>query len=220
MKISNFLFFLIFAFVLGFSSCGSSTNDADSAEVFVDSNAHVDVSIDSVATDPFLPKVDECGQRSIQDFSQFLGFNYGDQEELITAKLGAFSSGNFSPDSAYFIYYFNQIKTVPIQVWVNAKTGKILTVFIEVLSLGDAFNADIAKAGENYKFKSCDLSWFGLTADQLIEKLGKPAEDAFSREDVRLISYDSPDFLIGVAFKIFPQAPVCSSISVNWFYEE
>jgi len=218
MKISNFLFFVLITFA--FSSCGSSNNDdPDSNQAPADSNVTGNKSVDSLTAD-VSGELDGCGHRSIQDFSQFLSFNYGDQEEVITSKLGAFSSGNFSPDSAYFIYYFNQIKTVPIQVWVNAKTGKILTVFIEVLSLGDAFNADIAKAKENYEFSSCDLSWFGLTADQLVEKLGKPAEDAVSREDVRLISYDSPDFHIGVAFKIFPQAPVCSSISVNWFYEE
>ena len=59
----------------------------------------------------------------------------------------------------------------------------------------------------------------GLTAEQIIAKLGEPAEDAVSRENVHLLTYDSDDFEIAVAFKIYPEENKCSSIAVNWFYD-
>ncbi len=218
MKMTYFLPVLLIAFAMLLVRCNSANNVSPSLDE--DVIVAADTTNDSLSDDPYLPEIDHCGPRSIADFGEFLGFNYSDEEKVITRILGGFSGGAFSPDSAYFIYYFNQLKTVPIEVWVDAKSSKIVTVFIEVLSLEEAFKADIKNAIVTYGFNACDLSWLGMTADQLILKLGKPAEDAVSREDIRLISYDSPDYLIGVAFKFFPQAPVCSSISVNWFYKD
>ncbi len=155
-----------------------------------------------------------------ENFSQFLGFNYGDMEDLLTARLGNFTSGNYSADSSSFIYYFKKLERVPIEVWVNSKSKKISTIFIEILSLNELFNEDLETARTTYKMNDLDASWFGLTADEIKTIMGKPSEEAMSNQDVHLLTYDSPDFLQAVSFKIYKtQGNICSSISVNWFYK-
>ena len=148
-----------------------------------------------------------------------MGFDYGNDEKFLTAKLGSFSKGNFSTDSTYFIYYYDRIPRVPVQVWVHAKSGKIITLFIEVLSLKSLFTEDLDLAKVEYGIGECEVKYMGLTAEQIIAKLGEPAEDAVSRENVHLLTYDSDDFEIAVAFKIYPEENKCSSIAVNWFYD-
>jgi hypothetical protein len=155
-----------------------------------------------------------------ENFSQFLGFKYGDMEDLLTARLGNFTSGNYSPDSTSFIYYYKKLDRVPIEIWVNSKTKKISTLFIEILSLNELFNEDLESARTTYKINDLDASWFGLTADEIKEKMGKPSEEAMSNQDVHLLTFDSPDFLKAVSFKIYKaQGNICSSVSVNWFYK-
>lgn len=154
------------------------------------------------------------------NFSQFLGFKYGDMEDLLTSRLGNFTSGNYSADSSSFIYYYKKLDRVPIEVWVNSKTKKISTLFIEILSLNELFKEDLESARTTYKINDLDASWFGLTADEIKEKMGKPSEEAMSNQDVHLLTYDSPDFLQAVSFKIYKtQGNICSSVSVNWFYK-
>lgn len=152
-------------------------------------------------------------------FSQFLGIDYGMEEQLLQSRLGKFTSGNYTADSSAFIYYFNRVERVPISVWVSTKTAKVITIFIEVLSLGENFEADLAKAINEYQISPEDASWLGLTAQEIKAKMGPPAEEAVSKEGVSLLSYDLHHYLCTVAFKIYPQQDhKCSSVSVNWFY--
>ncbi len=179
----------------------------------------IDSTDNRVVNADFIPAIDQCGPRSIEDFRSFMGFQYGDDEKLLTSKLGSFSKGNYASDSAYFIYYYDAVPRVPIQVWVHTETGRIITIFIEVLSLKSLFNEDLALAKEEYPIEECESKYMGLTADQIMAKLGTPAEDAFSKDNVHLLTYDSEDFEIAVAFKIYPEENTCSSIAVNWFYD-
>lgn len=152
-------------------------------------------------------------------FSQFLGIDYGMEEQLLQSRLGKFTSGNYTADSSAFIYYFNRVDRVPISVWVSAKTAKVITVFMEILSLGENFDADLERAIDEYQISREDASWFGLTAEEIKAKMGLPAEEAVSEEGVLLLSYDLHNYLCTVAFKIYPQQDhKCSSVSVNWFY--
>lgn len=153
------------------------------------------------------------------EFSQFLGIEYGMEEHLLQSRLGKFTSGNYSPDSSIFIYYYNRVDRVPISVWVNTKSAKVITVFMEVLSLGENFDSDIERAIKEYGITASDAAWFGLSAEEIKAKMGQPSEEAVSKDGVLLLSYDLYNFQCAVAFKIYPQQDNrCSSISVNWFY--
>ncbi len=163
----------------------------------------------------------DCSNNEVVDFNRFLGIDYGTEEHLLESKLGKFTGGAFTSDSSSFIYSFNRVNRVPISVWVNAKTGKINTIFMEVISLGENFDADLEAAVQEFSIDPCDVVWFGMSAKDIKGKLGAPAEEAVSAEGVTLLSYDSDDFLITVAFKIYEQQEnKCSSISINWFHAD
>lgn len=154
-----------------------------------------------------------------ENFRNFLGFNYGDTEDMLTARLGNFTYGNYSADSSSFIYYFKNLERVPIEVWVNSDTKIITTIFMEILSLNELFQEDLETAKTTYEISEQNVSWFGLTADEIKTKMGTPSEEAMSNQDVHLLTYDSPNFLQAVTFKIYKtQENRCSSVSVNWFY--
>ncbi|NOQ75065.1 MAG: hypothetical protein GQ574_23835 [Crocinitomix sp.] len=162
---------------------------------------------------------DACSNAKLTDFDQFLGLEYGDEEILLESKLGEFTGGYYTVDSATFIYTYDRVSRVPISVWVNPKTSKINTVFMEVISLGKNFDADLAKAVQEFSINPCDAMWFGLSAEEIKAKLGEPDEEAVSSEGITLLTYDSEDYLITVAFKIYAaQDNRCSSVSINWFY--
>jgi hypothetical protein len=155
-----------------------------------------------------------------ENFSQFLGFKYGDMEDLLTARLGNFTSGNYSTDSSSFIYYYKKLERVPIEIWVNSETKKITTIFMEILSLNELFQEDLETARTTYAINELDASWFGMTADEIKAIMGTPSEEAMSNKDVHLLTFDSPNFLQAVSFKIYKsQENICSSVSVNWFYK-
>lgn len=163
----------------------------------------------------------ECPNKKIADFNRFLGIDYGTEEHQLESKLGKFTGGTFTSDSSSFIYSFDRVNRVPISVWVNAKTGKINTIFMEVISLGKNFDEDLEVAVQEFSIDPCDVIWFGMSANEIKEKLGSPDEEAVSAEGVTLLSYDSDDFLITVAFKIYEQQEdKCSSISINWFHAD
>lgn len=223
MKKSTSLYMAFWALIFIVFSCNSKSdsdksNSETNTSLLLDS-ANTNTKSDSIINMDFVPEIDQCGTRLVNDFKSFMGLKYGDEEKLLTAKVGSFTKGNYSTDSSYFIYYYDQVPRAPLQIWVHAKTGKIITVFIEVLSLKSLFNEDLASVKAEFPFNNCELKYMGLTADQIIEKLGEPAEDAVSKDDVRLLTYDSDDYKIAVAFKIYPQENKCSSIAVNWFYE-
>ncbi len=165
--------------------------------------------------------VETCNTKTIENFDQFLGVQYGDEEQVLASKLGKFTSGIYTEDSAAFIYHFNRVDRVPVSVWVSTSTGKVITIFMEVVSLNENFNADLEKAITEFNIDFCESSWFGLTAGGIKNRLGTPSEEAYSDNGVLLLSYDSNDFFYTVAFKIYPQQnKKCSSVSVNWFYQE
>ena len=161
-----------------------------------------------------------CDSLLVDDFKRFLNFKYGDTEQLLTAKLGQMSNGNFSDDSTIFIYNYTRAPRVPIQVWVNSKTNKVTTLFMEVLSLEENFEKDLANAVQEYNIKICDQSWFGKSATEIKEQLGTPSNDVVTKDFVNEISYFSVDGSIMIAFKVYPeQNDKCSSVAVTWFYD-
>lgn len=198
-KVKTLFRILMLSLVVGLmlGSCSGSEDEADS---------------DPVSQDP-------CANLSVEDFDQFLGVKYGTKELLLQDKLGNFTGGEYTADSSAFIYRFNRIERVPLSVWVNATTGKVITIFMEVLSLEQNFESDLAKAKEEFNMSECDASWFGMTAKEIKNRMGEPAEEAISNKGVTLLSYDSESYLYTVAFKMYPeQDSLCSSVSVNWFY--
>ena len=201
---------ILFFFLL--NSC--SGNEAQ--EIEADPEAIVEIEIENETEQEVIT---ECPSTSLTDFNQFLAFEYGDEDLLLESKMGKFTGGDYTLDSSSFIYYYNRVDRVPISIWVNTKTGKINTIFIEVISLGKNFEADLEKAVEEFSIHPCESLWFGLTTDEIKSRLGEPAEEAVSSQGFTMLSYDSEDFLIAVAFKIYDQqSGKCSSVSVNWFY--
>lgn len=166
-------------------------------------------------------KKDDCAEVTVEDFDEFLGIEYGTKELLIERKLGKFTGGEYSKDSAAFIYYFNRVERVPIAIWVNSKSGEVETVFMEVLSYEDVnFNADLAKAKKEFNISDCDASWFGMQENEVLKRLGEPVVHEYLKDSVLSISYDSQDYSSSVNFKFYPsQNNKCSSISINWFYD-
>lgn len=169
-----------------------------------------------------LPKMGEnCSNREVKNFINFLNFRYGDKEELLTAKLGPMTNGNFSEDSTLFMYYYLRVPRVPIQVWVDANSNKVRTVFMEVLSLGENFKIDLATAVNQYKIQQCDQFWFGRTSAEIKDQLGEPTSEVVTKDFVNEITYLSEDGKIMVAFKVYPeQENQCSSVAVTWFYDD
>lgn len=204
----HFIFLCTVLFMFSLNSC--SENEEQVVEA--NSNAESELELETEFTE-------DCLLTSLSDFDQFLGLDYGGEEIMLESKLGKFTGGDYAPDSSSFIYYYNRVDRVPISVWVNTTTGKINTVFMEVISLDKNFEDDLEEALEEFSIDPCEAYWFGLTAEEIKARLGTPAEEAVSSKGVTLLSYDSEDFLITVAFKIYDQqSGKCSSVSVNWFY--
>ena len=162
----------------------------------------------------------KCEKSSVNDFDEFLNIPYGISELYIDTILGKSTGGSYSEDSTAFLYEFKNIDTAPITVWSNGKTGKVETVFVEILSLEDGFKSDVRALAETYNMKSCEALFLGMMAEEIIEKLGKPDKDVRNEEKgFRSIFYDSKDLRIALNFKCYDsQEKMCSSISVNWFY--
>jgi hypothetical protein len=162
---------------------------------------------------------DECPNSDIEKFDNFLGVQYGTSELELEAKLGKFTGGEYTTDSSAFIYYFKRIENAPVTVWVNAKTGKVETIFMEILGYEEVFEKDLEEAKKEFKMSDCDSRFFGMKYEELTETMGKPNFEETLDEGVKSLTYDSKDYKYNVNFKIYPsQADMCSSISVNWFY--
>ncbi|MBI3135545.1 MAG: hypothetical protein HYZ14_12785 [Bacteroidetes bacterium] len=164
-------------------------------------------------------KKEDCAKESADDFDNFLGIEYGTNELKLEKILGSFTGGAYTADSLAFMYYFKTIENAPITVWVNAKSQKVETIFMEVLSYEQYFQEDLKKAAEEYNIQSCDSKFFGMKKDEIVKIMGKPAADEALEGGVQSISYDSKNYKYSVNFKFYPeQNNICSSISVNWFY--
>ena len=164
------------------------------------------------------PKAD-CPTKTKEKWDTFLKINYGSTEKEIEKQLGAFTNGFYTPDSASFVYYFGRLKYVPISVWVDAKTGIVQNVIIEVVSGMENFENDLKTAVEEYGLDGCELIYMGMKRDEVEEVFGKPDEDLLLEGGIQSIAYYSPHNDQIISFKFFPeQDNVCSIIEVYWFY--
>jgi hypothetical protein len=160
-----------------------------------------------------------CDKNSVDDWKNFVGIEYGTNELELEGIIGEFTGGEYTADSSAFIYYFKRVERAPLTVWVNGKSGKVETIFMEVLGYEEVFKQDVADATAEFDMKECDTQFFGMTPEEVINLMGKPAADKEKEDGVRSISYDSDDFKVSVNFKFYEsQGGVCSSISLNWFY--
>jgi len=161
----------------------------------------------------------DCPNSDIKNFDTFLGVKYGANELELKPILGDFTGGEYTADSLAFIYYFKRVENAPVSVWVNGESGKVETIFMEILGYEEVFHQDVKDAIEEFKMDECESRFFGMKYDELIEAMGKPTAEETLDEGVKSVSYDSDDYKIAVNFKFYPsQEDMCSSISVNWFY--
>jgi hypothetical protein len=188
-------------------SCAGSTEDSEDLQEFVNG-----------ITESVQEK-EGCEKNSVDDWEDFINIPYGTNELDLESKIGEFTGGEYAPDSSAFIYYFKRVARAPVTVWVNGKTGKVETIFMEILGYEDFFDQDVKDVQEEFDIKDCDIKFFGITAEELIEIMGKPSKDVSKDEGVRSIFYDSDGLKIAVNFKFYEsQGNRCSSISLNWFY--
>ena len=161
-----------------------------------------------------------CEKSSVNDFEEFMNVPYGLSEVKIDSVLGVFTGGEYTPDSTAFVYYFKRLSTAPVTVWSNIKTGKIETIYVEVLSMKDQFKKDVIALADEFNMKSCEAAFFGMQAEEIIAQLGKPDKDVRNDDKgFRSIYYDSKDLRIALNFRCYDaQDKQCSAISVNWFY--
>lgn len=201
------VFILTAAMCMLFYSCNSTENEEAKNET------------EDVVAEEVKP-IKGCETFSVEDFDKFLGVRYGTHELNLERRLGKFTGGEYTQDSSSFIYYYNRVDRVPISVWVNAKSGKVQTIFMEVLSYTDInFESDLRKAKQEFEITDCDISWFGIYEKDVQQRLGEPAISEYLEDSVKSVSYDSEDYLYSVNFKFYPsQKEKCSSISINWFY--
>jgi hypothetical protein len=172
------------------------------------------------STNTVVAEIDTCEQKSnVADFDNFLGLTYGMNELMLEKKLGKFTGGEYTADSTSFMYYFKKIKGAPITVWVDSKSQKVITIFMEILGYEELFQSDLNSAIEAYSISTCDSYFFGLKYEDLKAKLGEPTTEELLEGNIRSVDYDSEDLKCAVNFKFYPeQGNLCSSISVNWFY--
>lgn len=161
----------------------------------------------------------ECANSDVNAFDNFLGITYGMTELELESKLGKFTGGAYTADSTAFIYYFKRLENAPVTVWVNAKSGKVETIFMEILGYEQYFQEDLNEAITEFKISECDSRFFGMKYEELVEDMGKPSAEETIEGGVKSVSYDSKDYKYSVNFKFYPeQENMCSSVSVNWFY--
>lgn len=161
----------------------------------------------------------ECPNSDIEKFDNFLGVEYGTNELKLEALLGKFTGGEYTPDSSAFIYYFKRVENAPLTVWVNSKSGKVETIFMEILGYEEVFQDDLDAAIKEFHISDCDSRFFGMKYEELVETMGKPNSEETLEDDVKSLTYDSKNYKYNVNFKLYPsQGDMCSSISVNWFY--
>lgn len=205
MRLNDFSLILFFTLICGYSCDSNSVNQVEENQVLPQNN---------IVKPPY------CDEISINKFNKFLNFRFGDDEQLITSRLGKMSNGYYSEDSTVFIYNFDRVPRVPIQVWVNARSNKVCTIFMEILSLADNFESDLEQAIDAYNLKSCDYSWFGMTASEIKNELGEPTHDVYTKEYINELTYYSESGAVMAAFKLYPQQDtICSSVAVSWFYD-
>ncbi|MCB9225449.1 MAG: hypothetical protein H6582_14815 [Crocinitomicaceae bacterium] len=209
-------FFGAVLFATAFISCaGSSEEEGNNHDSTEDTNDET--------SDDDIKFTGDCGKKSVADWDNFIGIKYKTNELDLEKIIGNFTGGEYTADSSAFIYYFKRVDRAPVTVWVNGKTGDVETIFMEILGYEEYFEGDVDAAVEEFNIQDCDSKWFGMTPQEVIDAMGKPAKDEMKEDKegqgVRSISYDSEDYKISVNFKFYDsQGGICSSISLNWFY--
>ncbi len=162
-----------------------------------------------------------CGEISINDFKTFLTIGETTPEVELKKILGASTGGHYSDDKSTFIYAYERIKRVPIKVYVNAKSGKIKTVFMEILGLKENFDVDVKKAKINYPIDECHAFLYGKQPKEIIELFGQANKDNLKvdnvEENVKVLQYYAEDEKTAITLNFYPsQEYRLSSIVVDW----
>ncbi|MDX1350368.1 MAG: hypothetical protein R3279_08975 [Putridiphycobacter sp.] len=168
------------------------------------------------------PLQNECEYFSLSDFSSFIGISRETRESQLKNILGKWTGGSYTNDKGAFIYTFEAVERVPVKIYVNATSGNIETIFIEILGLYQNFEKDIERAQREYPLNICHAALLGKAPDDIIALFG-PAEKDFLKVDnvaseVRVLVYYSEDRSTAITFNFYPsQAYRMSSIVVDWF---
>lgn len=163
-----------------------------------------------------------CKSITIDDFKSFLSIGQSTPEAQIKEILGKSTGGSYSDNKATFIYNFEGTKRVPIKVYVNAESGRIETVFLEILGLGKNFEIDVEQAKSDYPINECHSQLYGKQPKGIIEIFGQASIDNLKKDnvenDVRVLRYFSEDKKIALTLNFYPsQSYKMSSIVVDWF---
>jgi len=167
---------------------------------------------------------DKCDDITINDFDSFIGVNYDTPESKLKDILGTSSGGEYTADKASFKYYYKETKRVPVTVYVNAKTGDIETIFMEILGLQENFDQDVIKAKQDFNLDECQAKLFGKKPKDVISMWGAASKDNVEdnevEEGVRTLIYYSGDNKIALTMKFYPsQENKMSSLMVDWFHD-
>ncbi|MFK8045958.1 MAG: hypothetical protein AB8B72_10720 [Crocinitomicaceae bacterium] len=167
-------------------------------------------------------KVQSCESVSVNSFSNFLNVAAKTKESDLKKILGKASGGSFTDDRLVFIYKYESLKRIPISVYVNAETGKVQTVTIEVLGLNKNFDTDIEKASKKYFKNTCHSILLGKTPIQIIDIMGRPYLDNLTTDnvetEVRTLEYVTESGKINLRLNFYQsQNYRLSSIVVDWY---
>ena len=139
--------------------------------------------------------------------------------------LGKSTDREYTDDRETFIYEFDQIETIPITVYLDAESGVIQTVFIELLGLEESFEKDLKLVNSEFPLKPCHSNLFGKLSSEIIKIMGSPDYneiiDDNVENDVESLIYISEQGNIEVTFNFYrSQNKRLSSINVNWYDKE
>ena len=158
----------------------------------------------------------ECASLTVERFESFLGMSFSDKKDIV-GELYKIPS-DIRVEDNYTLMDYNDVKGVPLTIYINRKSNEIETILIEILGKGQAFNGDIRRAAKQYNLSSCDTDLFGKTSDEIKSQMGEPFNFG-SEETYSFLQYKSTDKSIEVMFKFyFEQESKCSSVEVNWYY--
>ena len=164
-----------------------------------------------------------CEDITVEDFDTFLGVDFDTPELELKNIMGKSTGGEYTDSKSQFMYYWKNTKRVPVTIYVNAETGAVETLFIEILGLGENFDQDVIKAGEDFNIKECHLELFGKQPKEIISIFGKADKDEIDNDSVedgvRHLVYYSKDESIAISFKFYKsQDNRMSSLVVDWFH--
>lgn len=171
---------------------------------------------------------DSCEKDSSSAWTNFLGIGYGMSEIHLDSVLKNKTGGRYSDDTTNFVWFYKGFERVPVTVWSSVRTTQIETIFIEVTSAVQYFDADVREAEEFYGLPTCDTKWLGMQPEEVKKMMGFPDKEEILKDveelDIVSIVYDffneeSGTLQSVVNFRFFEsQNYKCSMIIVTWFY--